>query len=202
MSSSQSKRSDVQRGATGRNNISSRDKPIDRFLRSRNELSERQQNAVELLLHGMGDNEVATQVGVDRTTIFRWRKSIAFQRELDRQRRRLWEQSAGEIQSMVQPALSILRKQLASADEKVAIRAAAVLLRFATPSRLAPAAMSASSASPPRAAARDDRQHVDDLIAYIEAPLPGQPGAPEDLTDEDVDDLADGDEEDDDSGDA
>ncbi len=189
MSKSEPKQPTAQRGATGRHNNFARDPVIDRFLRLRNELSERQMNAVGLLLRGMGDEEVGTQVGVDRGTVYRWRKLIAFQRELDRQRRRLWEQSAGEIQSMVGPALSILRKQLASDDEKIAIRAAAVLLRFATPSRLAPAAslLPATSADAGAAPAKREPDYVDDLIAYCEAPVPGQPGAPEDMTDDDLD---------------
>ncbi len=188
MSNGERKQPGAPQGAAQRRNILSGDRPIDRFLKSRNELSERQRKAVELLLRGMGDQEVANQLGVDRGTILRWRsKSVAFQRELDRQRRRLWEQSAGQIQSMVEPALAILRKQLASEDERMAIRAAAVLLRFATPSRLSPAAVSSSSPGAP-GAAKADRQHVDDLIAYVEAPLPGHPGAPEDMNDVDESD--------------
>jgi hypothetical protein len=96
----------------------------------------------------------------------------------------MWEQSAGQIQSMVKPALSILQKQLESDDQKVALRAAAVLLRFATPSRL----VSALGGTSPSPAAGDDaqssKQYVDDLIAYVDAPLPGQPGAPEDMVDD------------------
>jgi len=189
MSNGEQKQPAAPQGAAPRRNIFQRDPVIERFLKSRNELSERQRKAVDLLLRGLSDQEVANQLGVDRGTVLRWRsKSVAFGRELDRQRRRLWEQSTAEIQSMVGPALSILRKQLASGDERTAIRAAGVLLRFATPSRLAAAGM-ASAASPadPRAAARSDKQYVDDLIAYVESPLPGQPGAPEDMTDDDVD---------------
>ena len=169
--------SPAQHGATGRNNIYSQTDAIGRFLRSRNELSERQRTAVELLLRGMGDQEVATQLGVDRGTVYRWRQSLAFQRELDRQRRLLWEQSASEIQSMVAPALGILRKQLTGDDPKLAMRAAGVLLRFATPSRLAPSA-GRDKLDP---AFDAEKQFGDDLIAYVEAPLPGQPGAPEDM---------------------
>jgi hypothetical protein len=178
MSSGEPKSSRAPHGATQRNNNILRDPVIDRFLRSRNELSERQRTAVELLLRGMSDHEVAAQVGVDRGKIFRWRsKSVAFQRELDRQRRALWERSAGRIRAMVDPALEILQKQLTSGDEKVALRAAAVLLRFATPSRLAGLG---NAGKPPDA----NKQYGDDLIAYVEAPLPGEPGAPEDMVDE------------------
>jgi hypothetical protein len=65
--------------------------------------------------------------------------NVAFQRELDRQRRARWEQAAGEIGSMVKPALSILRSQLTGDDPKLAMRAASVLLRFATPAASRPA---------------------------------------------------------------
>ena len=34
------------------------------------------------------------------------------------------------------------------------------------------------------AAPDPDKQFVDDLIAYCEAPMPGQPGAPEDMMDD------------------
>lgn len=188
MSHGDRKQPGAPQGAAQRRNNFSPDPAIRRFMRSRNELSERQHTAVELLLRGMADQEVAGQLGVDRGTVLRWRsKSIAFQRELDRQRRRLWEQSAGEIQSMVGPALSILRKQLASDDEKIAIRAAAVLLRFATPSRLAPAATSPSASGSPDAPAKREPDEIDDLIAYCDAPAPGQPGAPEDMTGDESD---------------
>ena len=194
MSNGKPKSPGAQQGATPRNNNFSRDPVIERFLRSRNELSERQRTAVELLLRGLADHEVAAQVGVDRGTVFRWRTaSVAFQRELDRQRRALWEQSAGKIQSMVEPALSILHAQLTSGDPKLAMRAAAVLLRFATPSRLVPAS---PHHAPGAAAADPNKQYVDDLIAYCEAPLPGQPGAPEDMRDEDEEDDAEDDQDD------
>ena len=139
MSNGERKQPGAPHGAAPRRNIFQPDPVIERFLKFRNELSERQRKAVELLLRGLSDQEVANQLGVDRGTVLRWRsKSVAFARELDRQRRRLWEQSAAEIQSMVGPSLSILRKQLASADER------------ARPS--APPAC--SSASPRQAASR------------------------------------------------
>ena len=167
----------AQHGATGRNNIFSGRDPIHRFLRSRNELSERQKTAVELLLRGMSDIEVATQIGVDRGTVFRWRGNVAFQRELERQRRAMWERSASEIQSMVGPALEILRKQLTGDDPKLAMRAAGVLLRFATPSRLLPTTRAAQPVD-------EHKRYVDDLLAFVNAPAPGQPGAPEDEEEE------------------
>jgi hypothetical protein len=60
---------------------------------------------------------------------------------------------------------------LNDADPKLRLRAAAILLRFATPSRLAPAAAGAE-----RVAKKEDQQHFQDVIDFIEAPVPGQPG--------------------------
>jgi len=171
----------AQQGATRRNNILRPETDVERYMRSRNELTQRQHGAVQLLLRGLSDEEAAKQLGVDRGTIYRWRKTVPFQRELDHQRRALWERSAGQLHAMVQPALDILSRQLASTDEKVAMRAAAVLLRFATPSRLG---STSSTSSRVPAAPDPDKQFVDDLIAYCDAPLPGQPGAPEDMVDD------------------
>ena len=67
----------MQRDATGCNNKKILPRAIDLFLCSRNDLSENQRNAIELLLRGFADQEVAAQLGVDRGTVFRWRKTIA-----------------------------------------------------------------------------------------------------------------------------
>ena len=175
----------MQRDATGCNNKKIAASAINLFFRSRKDLSEKQKNACALLLQGLSDEQVAAQVGVDRTTTFRWRKSLPFARELDRQRKILWQQSAAQLQSMVQPALDILRAQLTDTDPKLRLRAAAILLRFATPSRLSSATDDAAFAK------KQDKQHIDDIMAYVEAPLPGQPGAPEDMVESDNDDLED-----------
>jgi hypothetical protein len=175
----------AQQGATGRNNKKMPRNACEAFLSSRNDLSEKQRNGIELLLRGLSDQEVAAQLEVDRGTVFRWRKSIPFARELDRQRKILWQQSAARLQSMVEPALDILRAQLTDNDPKLRLRAAAILLRFATPSRLSPASTGAE-----KTAKAEGEQRFQDIIDYIEAPLPGEPGAPEDMVEdeEEIDD--------------
>lgn len=160
----------MQRTASNCNNIFQVAREPDHYLKQCNKLREKQRTAVELLLRGLRDQDVAAQLGVDRSTIHRWRRSPRVQRELDRQRRMLWERSAGQIQSLVEPALAVLRKQFNSEDQKSALRAAGVLLRFATPSRLAP--VQGRNVTPP---ARDrNRQLTDALIAYIDSPISGQ----------------------------
>ena len=39
------------------------------------ELAEKRKTAIELLLQGRSDAQVAELLGIDRSTIFRWRKS-------------------------------------------------------------------------------------------------------------------------------
>ena len=65
-----------------------------------------------------------------------------------------------------------------------ALRAAAILLRFATPSRFVTPATSGNSAGH-----AEKNREFDDLMAYVDAPLPGEPGAPEDMVGEDFDDV-------------
>jgi DNA-binding CsgD family transcriptional regulator len=185
---------DAQQSATGRNNHAFSKPPLERFLSRRQDLTQRQQAAVELLLRGHSDQETAAQLGVDRGTIFRWRKSIAFARELDRQRQLRFERAAHQMQSMVPTALAILQKQLESGDPRQSMRAASILLRFATPGRLGTTNTADSlggAAVSEKSAHAQEKEHVDDLIAYIEAPLPGQPGCPEEMSDdpEDSEDL-------------
>jgi hypothetical protein len=140
-----------------------------------------------MLLQGTSDADVADAVGVDRTTIFRWRNTVAFAREIDRQRRLRRERADNRLQSMLGDAVEVLKKQLESADPRLAVRAAHILLRYG----VSPARRRVSGVPRPddsEAVARAEQKRFgDDLIAYIEAPVPGQPGAPEDLPD-DLDD--------------
>jgi hypothetical protein len=174
MSESATNPSGAQHGATGRNNKKMSPTDADRILLGNKELTERQHSAVELLLRGLSDAQIAAQLGVDRGTVYRWRTSSLFQKELERQRKFLYEQSATRLQSMIQPALDILNRQLTGDDPKTALRAAAILLRVATPARLARFA-DPDTAPAPRSPANDTWAKIK---AYLDAPLPGQPGAP------------------------
>ena len=177
----------VQRAATPGNYAFSSGEASDRYLLAKKELSERQRNAAELLLQGLSDAETAAHVGVDRTTIFRWRKSMAFRRELERQRKFRSERASNRLQSLVPGAFDVLQKQLASDDPKVAMRAAAILLRFASPARFGTAPPRGSEPSGETSAQdRDVEEETDpvdlekfteDLMAFVESPLPGYPGA-------------------------
>jgi hypothetical protein len=166
--------SGAQQGATGRNKKKMSPADVARILLRNQQLTERQLSAVELLMRGLSDAQVAAQLGVDRGTVYRWRTSSLFLKELERQRKLLYEQSAARLQAMIQPALEILNRQLTGDDPKTALRAAAILLRVASPARLARFADPDNST--PRRSPADDRWEK--IKAYIDAPLPGEPGAP------------------------
>jgi hypothetical protein len=161
----------TQRRATPCRQQKKSDDPLRRYLFPDNQLTERQIRAVDLLLHGLSDADVATQLGIDRTTVFRWRKLDHFARELDQQRRAVLQSSVSRLQSLLQPALNVLQKQLEGDEPRHQLRAAAILLRLAAPRR--PNDVSATEdLTAEREAAVDD--HMERLDAYINAPLPGK----------------------------
>ena len=75
------------------------------------------------------------------------------------------------MQSLLDPALDILQKQIGSADEKIALRAAAILVRVASPARLQRIADSARSAE--KKSSLDSFDEA--LDAYVNAPMPNDP---------------------------
>ena len=137
-------------------------------------LTKRQLAAIPLLLQGRSDAQVAQQIGVDRASIFRWRKNGQFSRELEKQRQVVWQQSVGRLQAMLEPALDILQRQIQGDDPKTALRAAAILLRVATPARLQ---RLAETSAPPNRHSSEDPE-MDAIEAYINAPMPNEPGHP------------------------
>ncbi len=154
----------VQQAATPRNK-----QKIDRptllaYLSAANELTQKQHSAMELMLQGHSDAQVASELHLDRTTVFRWRKSNTFAKKLDEQRHRLMEQSNARLQSLLDPALDILQKQLTGDDPKTALRAAVILVRMANPGRFP---RPASAKLKPEISPYD--QAIED---YINAPLP------------------------------
>src|SRR5215213_7147272 len=74
----------VQQVATQRHNEKNEPPGSDQNSLQKQELSPRQHAAIELLLHGQSDAQVAQQLGIDRVTVFRWRKGPRFARELER----------------------------------------------------------------------------------------------------------------------
>ena len=169
----------AQQSATQRNEQKVDAETLRAYLFGEKQLTQQQQTALELLLRGLTDAQVAAQLGVDRGTVFRWRKSDLFAQQLDHHRRTLMEQSTARLQTLLDPALDILEKQLAGDDPKTQLRAAAILVRLATPARLRPIR------SRPKKSAADSFEKR--LNAYVNAPLPDGTRIDDDDLDDELD---------------
>src|SRR6185295_14989254 len=91
----------VQQDATQCNNQKNALPHLGPYPLFDNELSPRQHKAIELLLRGVTDAQTAAEIGVDRTTVYRWRTDDPeFVEVLETQRRILWQQSAQRLQTM------------------------------------------------------------------------------------------------------
>ena len=175
MSPNRDPRVAVQQNAAPCNNGKFTADPARAKLRAVNGLSERQLVAIDRMLQGAGDAEVAAELRVERSTVYRWRTGHpAFHVELERRRRQVMRQSVDRLRSLMPAALGILQQQMN--DPKTALRAAAILLRL-TGLR----GLTVSAGGGGTAAGDDDaaavRKSVDDeywsrLRDYIDAPPP------------------------------
>ncbi|MEH7610770.1 hypothetical protein [Gottfriedia acidiceleris] len=74
-----------------------------------------QLNAVDLLITGKTDQEVADEVGVNRVTITKWRNyDIYFQAELNKRRKEIWSVSIDKIRALLPKAIERLEKEVDS----------------------------------------------------------------------------------------
>lgn len=74
-------------------------------------LTEGQQRAMELLLGGATDSEVAAAVGVCRETVWSWRReSPVFMAELEKRRAEVWGSAAEKLRSLLMRAIANLEK--------------------------------------------------------------------------------------------
>ena len=80
-------------------------------------LTVEQQNAIDLLVQGKTDQEVASTVGVNRVTVTKWRLyDVWFQAELNRRRQDLWGTAAERLRAMLPKALAVLERRLDDYD--------------------------------------------------------------------------------------
>jgi hypothetical protein len=93
------------------------------------QLTAQQHRALDLLAGGSRDSEVARELGVDRTTVWRWRSNdAAFQAELNWRRYELWTASVERLRGLVPSALDALCEELEGPRK---LRAAATILELA-----------------------------------------------------------------------
>jgi len=82
------------------------------YKRSRG-ITVEQQSAVELVVTGATDREVAEAVGVHRVTVTRWRNyDPHFQASLNSLRREIWSSSTNRLRALLPRALDRLEREL------------------------------------------------------------------------------------------
>lgn len=92
-------------------------------------LSVDQENAIELLIVGKNDREVAEAINVNRSTVTEWRNhDPLFIAELNRRRKELWNAQKTKIASLFKKSVEVLEKGLESEEEKIRFETAKYLL--------------------------------------------------------------------------
>jgi len=92
-------------------------------------LTPEQLNAIDLLILGKTDREVAEAVGVRRETVTKWHKNPFFSAELSIRREELWVEAKLRLRALAHEAVDVLNRGISSSDEKVAITAAVHILK-------------------------------------------------------------------------
>ena len=90
--------------------------------RQKETLSIEQLNAIDLLVTGKCDREVAEAVGVSRQTVTGWRLyNPYFQAELNRRRKEVWGAAVDRFRSLLLEAVAAVEKAIKQGDAKTAL---------------------------------------------------------------------------------
>lgn len=85
-------------------------------------LTEPQRLAIEALLSGASTTDAALSAGVDRSTLYRWRKDdCTFQAALSAAKRERWEQVNSLFLNLATQAAGVVSGALAAGDVKAAL---------------------------------------------------------------------------------
>ena len=88
--------------------------------KTRHSLSTEQLNAIDLLVTGKRDREVAEAIGVSRQTVCGWRQRNAhFQAELNRRRNEIWGASVDQLRSLLPQAVAVVARALESGEKEL-----------------------------------------------------------------------------------
>ena len=99
--------------------------------RAHKDLSAKQEMALELVICGMNDGDIAKRAGVSRQTINTWRNHDEHFRMLLAERRlALREQYRGELNGLVSEAIGVMRDAIREGDILTRLWAALTVLRM------------------------------------------------------------------------
>ena len=93
-------------------------------------LSDKKERALELVMSGMTDGEIAKQVGVSRQWVNTWRNQDAeFMYELEVRRQALREKHMDSLSQLVEKSINVLRDALEEGDPQTKLKAAMYVLK-------------------------------------------------------------------------
>lgn len=102
----------------------------DKTRQQERSLTVEQQNAIDLLVTGASDREVAEKVGVSRQTVTNWRlNNLTFQAELNRRRKDLWGASKDRMRSLIPKAIDRLEKSIGDDTDRNGPKVALEVIR-------------------------------------------------------------------------
>lgn len=88
-----------------------------------------QLNAIDLLVGGKTDQEVADKINVNRVTVTKWRNyDIYFQAELNKRRKEIWGASIDKMRALVPKAMERLEQEF---DSKYGWKIALEIIKLA-----------------------------------------------------------------------
>lgn len=94
------------------------------------QISQEQENAIELLLTGQSDKAVAEAVGVARQTIWAWRtQDILFMATLNERRQYIWNEAQERLKNLAGKSLDTLERSLECGDPKIELSAAQCIVK-------------------------------------------------------------------------
>jgi len=95
-----------------------------------NNLSIKQEAAIDLIMAGYSDSEVAKEVGITRQTVSRWRNDNPdFIEALQMRRALMREQHMEVFSELIGRAIAVLRDALDNGDERTRLKTAMFILR-------------------------------------------------------------------------
>ena len=96
-----------------------------------NGLSDKQEMALELVMSGMTDGEVAKRVGVSRQWVNRWRNRDGdFMEALETRRQMMREHHMNRLSQLMDQAIAILGEALEAGDEGTKLKTAMYVLKI------------------------------------------------------------------------
>ena len=94
-------------------------------------LNEKQESAIELILQGLNDGEIAERVGVSRQSVNTWRNhDESFMEALQVRRGILQEVHMNQLEQLVTESIEVLREALGEQDQKTRLKTAMYVLKF------------------------------------------------------------------------